>query len=87
MKVFLKKWRGLGFQCWIYLYNILLVASSPAMVQRQLNTMLQDLTNSGMVVNHKKSVLEPTQVVDHLGFTIDLKKGLLQVPQEKMKTI
>ena len=49
--------------------------------------MLQDLDDSGMVVNHKKSHLTPTQIIDHLGFTVDLKQGVLQVPQEKMKTV
>ena len=57
------------------------------MVRKQLATMLQDLSDSGMVVNHKKSTLEPTQEVEHLGFSLDLKRGLLQVPQEKLKTI
>ena len=41
----------------------------------------------GMVVNQKKSQLVPTQQVEHLGFMGDLKQGLLQVPQEKMKNI
>ena len=49
--------------------------------------MLQDLEAAGMVVNQKKSHLIPTQQVEHLGFMVDFKKGLLQVPQEKMKNI
>ena len=49
--------------------------------------MLQDLEASGMVLNKKKSHLVPTQQVEHLGFMVDLKHGLLQVPQEKMKNI
>ena len=43
MKVFLKKWRAQGFQCWVYLDDILLVANSPQMVNKQLQVMLQDL--------------------------------------------
>ena len=54
---------------------------------KKLQIMLQDLESSGMVVNQKKSQLVPTQKVEHLGFMVDLKQGLLQVPQEKMKTI
>jgi transcriptional regulator of met regulon len=87
MKVFLKKWRNQGLQCWVYLDDILLVANSPQMVQKQLAKMLEDLENSGMVVNQKKSQLMPTQAVEHLGFTIDFKQGCLQVPQEKLKAI
>ena len=87
MKVFLKKWRAAGLQCWIYLDDILLVANSPSMVRKQLATMLQDLADSGMVVNHKKSTLEPTQELEHLGVSLDLKRGLLQVPHEKLRSI
>ena len=56
-------------------------------MQKHLQIMLQDLEAAGMVVNQKKSQLMPTQHVEHLGFMVDLKKGFLQVPQEKMKNI
>ena len=46
--------------------------------------MTNDLANSGMVVNHKKSQLTPSQTLEHLGFVVDLKQGLLQVPQQKL---
>jgi hypothetical protein len=85
--VFLKKWRKAGLLCWIYLDDILVVGSSPHAVQKHLDLMLTDLELSGMVVNKKKSQLVPTQQVEHLGFTVDLKTGTLQVPQEKMKAI
>ena len=49
--------------------------------------MLDDLTTAGMAINTKKSVLTPSQIVTHLGFTIDLKKGFLLVPQEKLKSV
>ena len=87
MKVFLKKWRKQGILCWVYLDDILLVGNSPTAVQKNLNKMLHDLEEAGMMINTKKSHLTPTQQVDHLGFSIDFKEGKLQVPQEKMKTI
>ena len=67
---------------WVYLDDILVVGHSPHIVQKHLNMMLQDLELSGMVINKEKSQLEPTQKVDHLGFSVDLKSGVLQVPQE-----
>jgi hypothetical protein len=87
MKVFLKKWRKQGIQTWVYLDDILLLGNSPKAVQKHLQIMLQDLENSGMVINQKKSQLTPTQQVEHLGFLVDLQQGLLQVPQEEMKNI
>ena len=49
--------------------------------------MLKELDQAGMVINHKKSQLTPTQVIDHLGFSVDLKHGVLQVPKEKLRAI
>ena len=49
--------------------------------------MLQDLEGAGMVINHKKSHLQPTQEVDHLGFTVNFKQGTLEVPKEKLKMV
>ena len=46
-----------------------------------------DLDSAGMVVNQKKSQLNPTQQVEHLGFSVDLKTGCLQVPQQKLKAV
>ena len=87
MKVFVKKWRAQGIQCWIYLDDILVVGNSPQAVQKTLDIMLQDLELSGMVINLKKSQLKPTQEVEHLGFSVNFKQGVLQVPQQKMKAI
>ena len=87
MKVFLKKWRKQGFLTWVYLDDILLVGQSPQAVQKQLQVMLQDLELAGLVINKKKSHLDPPQTVDHLGFSVDLKRGFLQVPKEKLKSI
>ena len=87
MKVFLKKWRKQGILTWVYLDDILLIGNSPQSVEKHLRIMLQDLEAAGMVVNQKKSQLVPTQQVEHLGFMVDIQKGLLQVPQEKMKNI
>ena len=87
MKVFLKKWRKQGFLTWVYLDDILLIGHSPQAIQKHLAIMLKDLEQAGMVINAKKSQLQPTQQVDHLGFSVDLKNGFLQVPKEKLKAI
>jgi transcriptional regulator of met regulon len=87
MKIFLKKWRKQGFLTWVYLDDILVVGNTPQQVNKNLGVMLQDLENAGMVINHKKSILTPTQQVAHLGFQVDFQHGLLQVPKEKIKAI
>ena len=72
---------------WIYLDDIFLVAQTPTAVAKHLEMMLADLRAAGMVINEKKSILKPTQVLEHLGFLVDLKQGLLSVPPGKLKMI
>ena len=55
--------------CFIYLDDILIINHTPGGVQRDLEFMLQTLEEAGMVVNRGKSILEPSQALDHLGFT------------------
>ena len=40
-----------------------------------------------MMVNPKKSTLVSVQVVEHLGFIVNLEKGQLEVPSSKLKTV
>ena len=87
MKVFQKIWRKKGIMCFIYLDDILIVNSTPQGVEKDLTFMLQSLEDSGMVINQKKSILTPSQVVDHLGFSLNLKDGVLEVPKSKLKSV
>ena len=87
MKVPLKIWRAKGFQVWVYLDDILLVACSKKLLQKQLQVILKDLDGTGLSVNGKKSVLEPSQVVHDLGFILNLQEGKLQIPKEKLRLV
>ena len=55
----------------------------PPSGSKTLQKMLLDLEEAGMVINHKKSQLTPTQEVEHLGFTVDFKKGYYKSPSKK----
>jgi hypothetical protein len=87
MKVFQKRWRQRGIIVFTYLDDILLVGQTESLVKKHISILLTDLENSGMMVNFEKSALQPTQMVKHLGFLIDFKEGVLQVPAEKLKSI
>ena len=87
MKTFQRLWRQKGIMCYIYLDDILLLGTTAHQVDKDLRILLHDLRCSGMQINFEKSVLEPTQHVTHLGFTLDLKNGFLQVPKEKLKSV
>ena len=87
MKTFLKKWRRENFLVFIYLDDILLLAPTPEQVRVQFRVMLRDLDDAGMMVNEKKSILQPTQKIQHLGFQINFQDGRLQLPKEKISAI
>ena len=87
MGVFSKKWRKKGIMVYIYLDDILVLNTTKKGVEKDLALILKDLSQSGMLINEKKCVLEPSQCIQHLGFTLNLKEGLLEVPQGKMKAM
>ena len=87
MKVLQKVWRSRGIMCFLYLDDILLVGPTPRIVATHLQFMLETLEALGLQVNQKKSVLTPSQEVEHLGFKIDFQTGRLQVPSQKLKAI
>ena len=61
MSVFLKKWRKQDTMVFIYLDDILLLAKSAVLAKRQTAILLQDLMDSGLMVNTKKSQTETRQ--------------------------
>jgi hypothetical protein len=87
MRVWEKKWRKEGKTVFIYLDDILLLAPSQKTAQKNLQEMVADLQKAGLQLNMTKSVLEPTQEIRHLGQWINLKKGQLEIPAEKLKSL
>ena len=69
----------------VYLDDILLVGQTQCQVQSHLKILLDTLKKSGFIINLAKSILTPTQNINHLGFNLDLKSGHLKVPKEKLK--
>ena len=87
MKVLLKHWRSKGMLVFVYLDDILVISNKKCILQHHQQEIVQDLTELGLVINTKKSQLEPTQLVQHLGFQLDFKEGRVNVPPEKLKAV
>jgi hypothetical protein len=87
MKTFLRLWRRQGLLVFIYLDDIIIFGKNPDALGRHLGLALRDLNEAGMQINAEKSVLQPVQELQHLGFTINLKEGYLSVPTEKLKSV
>ena len=85
MKIFSSKWRALGIVVFIYLDNIIILGPSRRYLLRVRPLVLQDLTASGVTINFPKSLLEPSQVIDALGFVVDFTAGELLGPACKRK--
>ena len=45
------------------------------------------LFNAGYFVNMAKSVLNPTTLIRHLGIMIDLEKGRICIPQDRVENL
>jgi hypothetical protein len=71
----------------VYLDDIILFGSTENMVRKQLKFLLETLDSAGFKISEKKSVLVPTQKIQHLGFVVNLEQGQLEVPSHKLKTI
>ena len=87
MKVLQKVWRQKGLLVFVYLNDILILGTTKLLAQKCLDSVLETLRDSGFCVNEKKSLLTPTQELQHLGFHISLQNGVLSVPADKLKMI
>jgi hypothetical protein len=80
MKPLQKLWRSRGLMVFVYLDDIIVFGSTRGLVEKHLHLMVDTLVQAGFKISQKKSILEPVQKVQHLGFIIDLEKGHLEVP-------
>ena len=61
----------LGIHLIIYLDDLLLAASSITQLLQDLSTVLQLFTALGFLINYPKSIMNPTQKLEFLGFMVD----------------
>ena len=79
--------RERGVRLIAYIDNILILAESRDLIQDQVTGMLYLLECLGFIVNRKKSILNPTQVIEFLGLSVDSIAMELRLPLIKMKHI
>jgi len=87
MKTFKKKWHQAGFLVYLYLDDILLLGSTKKQVNRQLAVLVQDLQESGLTINCKRSVLQASRTASHLVFEVNYSQAHFEVPPEKPKFV
>ena len=77
--------RRRGIRMIIYLNDILVLSQEDTSLRRDLGVVAQTLTQLGFTINSKKSIFEPSQILDFLGFTVDTRRMILQLLEEVQK--
>ena len=79
--------RSMGIRMVVYMDDMLLMASSKQMIQEHMYITLFLLENLGFIINHKKSILDPSQEIEFLGMMVNSQTMELRLPGEKIKKI
>ena len=79
--------RELGFRLVIYIDDILLMAESKEMAQEQGSALVFLLQCLGFTINSEKTILQPTQTLEFLGFDVNTSSMELSLPTGKLKKI
>ena len=86
-KPFAAQLRQLGMRLIVYIDDILILAESKELARDHVIGLVYLLENLGFVISKPKCVLEPTQAVEFLGFSVNSVQQELSLPVGKMKKI
>lgn len=79
--------RRSGIRCVIFLDDLILLNQDPETLRKQLNIATWLLQNLGFLINWEKSVTNPTQFLEYLGFNIDSVKMTMSLPERKLQDL
>ena len=84
LRPLVKHWRSMGLRAIVYIDDGICASASESEAEKAKDIVVSDLDRAGFVLNTMKSQLSPVQVIDWLGFTLDLREGCFSVPQLKI---
>ena len=79
--------RELGMRLVVYIDDILLMAESQESARDQASALIYLLQCLGFTINKEKTISEPCQTLEFLGFTVNTLTMELALPLEKLKKI
>jgi hypothetical protein len=79
--------RQQGIRISAYLDDWILIADSKEQAQTQTTALLRMLKSLGWLINSQKSQLNPSQVLDHLGFQLDSQSMTIRLPGSKIRDL
>ncbi|CAI7803878.1 unnamed protein product [Closterium sp. NIES-54] len=83
IKQLARRWRALGVRVIPYVDDILFLCRTAADVRTTGQMVVQDLSKAGLVINSKKSHLQPTQQLRFLGVELDTQRGQFSIGPER----
>lgn len=87
LRPLVKRWRVMGLHVILYIDDGICGAASEEKCLESRKIIVSDLEQAGLVLNIAKSNLEPQQLVEWLGFTVDLQVGCFRVPEDKVSRL
>ena len=76
-----------GVQIWVYLDDFLIISDDYERTAQHTSLLLSLLLSLGLEINWDKSITNPAQTIQYLGFTLNLESGLVQIPTKKLSSI
>ena len=86
LRPLVKYWRSNGIKAIVYLDDGW-TCDTFENCQRIARVMQNDLFDAGFLVNQEKSQWGPTQILDWLGFTWNLRDGIIDIPKHKLENL
>ena len=87
LRPLVKYWRGRGMKVVVYLDDGIGAAGNRKIACEASECVRDTLTKAGFVINFEKSHWDPSSKARWLGFLLDLNKGCLSVPPEKIAAL
>lgn len=86
-KALVKHWRAQGIKIFTYLDDGVGGGANYDSTKSISNTVKRDVEQSGFLWHPEKSVWEPSQHGEVLGFLVDLERGIFQVPEHRIQKL
>ena len=85
MRPLVRFWRGKGLKAILYLDDGIVSVKGEQQARNASVQVKTNIENASFIINTEKSIWDPSQAVEWLGFHIDLGKGVFSVPPEKLR--
>jgi hypothetical protein len=87
LRELVKIWRSRGIKIVMYLDDGIIIGQNKQETLQAATIVQQDLNDAGFVISQEKSIWEPSQKAQWLGFVLDSKSNIFEIPEEKIRRL